>query len=176
MVNLSGLWGFHSYYQEKRAENCEKCSLIKIAESRLVREKRNAVCIIYSSSTPLGKNSNSIPIKLFSLVFGGPVIIWDRGGAGRPVLVWPGGPHQARGMEILSFGPRDHWRLGLLCVEPPRFLHRLFWDSLYRLFVCVSGCVWVRVCLSTFKWVCAKCWHGCTFLCPNKALRRASVN
>lgn len=95
--------------RKKKAENCEKCSLIKIAESCLVREKRNSVCIIYSSSIPLGKKSlNSIPIKLFSLVFGGPVIIWDRGGAGRPVLVWPGGPHQARGMEILSFGPHDH--------------------------------------------------------------------
>lgn len=52
--------------------------------------------IIYSSSMPLVEEiSNSIPIKLFSLVFGGPVIIWDRGGAGRPVLVWPGGPPQA---------------------------------------------------------------------------------
>lgn len=95
IVNLSRSWGFHSYYQEKKKEgNCEKCSLIKIAESCLVREKRNSVCIIYSSFVPLEKkeekkNSNSIPIKLFSLVFGGPVIIWDRGGAGRPVLVWP---------------------------------------------------------------------------------------
>lgn len=43
---------------------------------------------------PLGekKISNSIPIKLFSLVFEELVIIWDREGAGRPVVVWPRGP------------------------------------------------------------------------------------
>lgn len=160
----------------KKDENCEKHRLIKIAETCLVTEKRNSVCIIYSSSMPLGKNSNSIPIKLFSLVFGGLVIIWDRGGAGRPVLVWPGGPHQAQGMEILSFGPCDRWRLRLLCVELLRFLHRLFWDSCCRLFVCVSGCVWLWVCLCIFKWTCAKCWDGRICFCPNKASQQASIN
>lgn len=74
--------------RKKKPENCEKCSLIKFAESCLVRKRRNSVCIIYSSSMPLGKNSNGIPIKSFSLVFAGLVIIWDRGGAGRPFLVW----------------------------------------------------------------------------------------
>lgn len=91
------------------------------------------------------------------------MIIWDRGGAGRPVLVWPGSPHQAQGTEILSFAPRDHWCLGLRCIELPPFLRRLFWDLFYRLFVYVSGCVWLWVRWSIFKWVCANCWDGRTF-------------
>lgn len=161
----------------KQRQKTVMCSLIKTTESSLVREKRNSVCIIYSSSMALGKkNSNSTPIKLFSLVFGGPVIIWDRGGAGRPVLVWPGGQHQARGMKRISFGPRDRWCLGLLCVKPLRFLHRLFWDSLYRLFVCVSGCVWVWLCLCIFKWYVQSAEMGVTFFCPNKALQQVSIN
>lgn len=51
------------------------------------------------------------------------------------------GQQQAWGMEILCFSPCDRWCLRLLGVKPPRFLRRLFWDSLYHLFACVSGCV-----------------------------------
>lgn len=90
---------------------------------------------------------------------------------------WLFGIEEVQG-GLLWFGLEDNirpeaWRSSPLvpvtadisgyCVELPHFLHRLFWDSLYRVFVCVSGCVWVWVCLCIFKWVCAKCWDRCTF-------------
>lgn len=153
--------------RKKKPKNCEKCSLIKIAESCLVRKRRNSVCIIYSSSMPLGKNSNGIPIKLFSLVFGGLVIIWDRGGAGRPFLVWL--------TSCLRYGDPLFWSLWPLTsrvtFSRAASLPALLIWGLVLPSVCL--CFWVCVCVCVIYSLLV-CFPY-TIFCPEADLQQMAI-
>lgn len=140
---------FTATLKKKKAENCEKSHFIR---SCLVW-RSHSVCVIYSSSMPLGKKSNSIPIKLFSLVFGRLVIIWDWGGCRVACcgLAW---------MSTLGPMPEDSTPLVFVTSDISAYIaccHLPSWTVCLCFWVCGSSSLLIHLLMSMCKelrWTC----------------------